>query len=308
MKKFSKILVALALVAAMVISFAACSGNKGEAEPGSTKTDESTTAAAFDSAAALQSILDNFKADEQYAEYKAMFQSTTFEEKVEGNSIILNISGDEGVSGNYEFKLDGDYLTYTQKTDSEDYVGYSFFMYLKSAADKYLGMDSNLTTGYVSGCEAFGIENKYFITQTDKAAGTTTKKLYIAGKWDMPEIDTMYVNDKALEYTEPLNEDDINGVINCGKIRVVYYGNKDSVDIIVSEYGKRSDLTYQSIINTVKKLQPTNISVFEKYFTELKEGEDDGVKVTFGLDESLKAEHELEVIDGAEYTVIHFGA
>ena len=134
MKKFSKILVALALVAAIVMSFAACSGNKGEAEPGSTKTDESTTAAAFDSAAALQSILDNFKADEQYAEYKAMFQSTTFEEKVEGNSIILNISGDEGVSGNYEYKLDGDYLTYTQKTDSEDYVGYSFFMYLKSAA------------------------------------------------------------------------------------------------------------------------------------------------------------------------------
>lgn len=308
MKKFSKILVALALVAAIVMSFAACSGNKGEAEPSSAKTDESTTAAAFDSAAALQSILDNFKADEQYAEYKAMFQSTTFEEKVEGNSIILNISGDEGVSGNYEYKLDGDYLTYTQKTDSEDYVGYSFFMYLKSAADKYLGMDSNLTTGYVSGCEAFGIENKYFITQTDEAAGTTTNKLYIAGKWDMPELDTMYVNDKALEYTEPLNEDDINGVINSGKIRVVYYGNKDSVDIIVSEYGKRSDLTYQSIINTVKKLQPTNISVFEKYFTELKEGEDDGVKVTFGLDESLKAEHELEEIEGAEYTVVHFGA
>ena len=290
------------------MSFAACSKNKGEAEPGSTKTDESATAAAFDSAAALQSILDNFKADKQYAEYKAMFQSTTFEEKVEGNSIILNISGDEGVSGNYQFKLDGDYLTYTQKTDSEDYVGYSFFMYLKSAADKYLGMDSNLTTGYVSGCKAFGIENKYFITQTDEAAGTTTNKLYIAGKWDMPELDTMYVNDKALEYTEPLNEDDINGVINSGKIRVVYYGNKDSVDIIVSEYGKRSDLTYQSVMNTVKKLQPTDISVFEKYFTELKEGEDDGVKVTFGLDESLKAEHELEVIDGAEYTVVHFGA
>ena len=35
---------------------------------------------------------------------------------------------------------------------------------------------------------------------------------------------------------------------------------------------------------------------------------DDGVKVTFGLDESLKAEHELEEIEGAEYTVVHFGA
>lgn len=308
MKKLSKILVALALVAAMVMSFVACSGKKGEAQPDSSKADESTTAAAFDSAATLNGILDNFKADKRYGEYKAMFQNTTFEEKVDGDSILLSISGDEGVSGNYEFKLNGDYLTYTQKTDSEDYVGYSFFMYLKSAADKYLGMDSNLTTGYISGCEAFGVENKYYLTENDEAAGTTTTKLYVAGKWDMPELDTMYVNDKALEYTEPLNKDDINGVINCGKIRVVYYGNKDSVDIIVSEYGKRSDLTYQSVINTVKKLQPSNISVFEKYFTELKEGEDDGFKVTFGLDESLKAEHELEVIDGAEYTVVHFGA
>ncbi len=307
MKNFSKILVALALVAAIVMSFAACSSNGSNTNDGNTPS-QSETNESVDSSTLLNGLLDNFKADEQYAEYKAMFQNTTFEEKVDGDRIILNISGDEGVSGNYEFKLDGDYLTYTQKTDSEDYVGYSFFMYLKSAADKYLGMDSNLTTGYISGCDAFGIENKYFITQTDEAAGTTTNKLYIAGKWDMPELDTMYVNDKVLEYTEPLNEDDINGVINCGKIRVVYYGNKDSVDIIVSEYGKRSDLTYQSIVNTVKKLQPTNISVFEKYFTELKEGEDDGVKVTFGLDESLKAEHELEVIDGAEYTVVHFGA
>ena len=307
MRKLSKILVALSLVAAIVMSFAACSSNGSSTNDEDTSS-QSDTNAAVDSTALLNGILDNFKADEQYAEYKAMYQSTTFEEKVEGDSIILNISGDEGVSGNYEYKLDGDYLTYTDKTDSEDYIGVSFFMYLKSAADKYLGMDSNLTTGYVSGCEAFGIENKYYLTQTDEAAGTTTTKLYVAGKWDMPELDTMYVNDKALEYTEPLNEDDINGVINCGKIRVIYYGNKDSVDIIVSEYGERSDLTYQSIVNTVKKLQPTNISAFEQYFTELKEGEDNGVKVTFGLDDSLKSEHELEVIDGAEYTVVHFGA
>ncbi len=295
MKNISKILMSLILVSAIAFTFAACSSNGTNAESNSTADNT-----------ALQVILDNFKADEQYNEYKAMFTNTTFEEKVEGESIILNISGDEGVSGNYEFKLDGDYLTYTQPADSEDYVGYSFFMYLKSAADKYLGMDSNLTTGYVAGCEYFGIDNKYFISETDEA-GATTQKLYIAGKWDMPELDTMYVNDKALEYTDALDENDINGVINCGKIRVIYYGNKNSVDIIVSEYGERNDLTYQSIMNTVAKLQPTNADTFAKNFNELKEGEDDGFKVTFGLDDTLKAEHELEEAEGYEYTVVHFG-
>lgn len=296
MKKISKVLVALALVAAIVMSFAACSSNGGS------ENGENT-----DNAAVLQGILDNFKADERYAEYKAMYPNTTFEEKVEGDSIVLNISGDDGVSGNYTFKLDGDYLTYTQEANSEDYVGYSFFMYLKSAADKYLGMDSNLTTGYISGCEAFGIENKYFTTETDEA-GATTQKLYIAGKWDMPELDTMYINDKALEYTDALSEDDISGAVNCGKIRAIYYGNKNSVDIIVSEYGERSDFTYQSIMNTVAKLLPDEFDVFAKYYTELKEAEGDGFKVIFGLDEALKEEHSIDVIDGAEYTVVHFGA
>ena len=297
MKKNSKIVLALMLVGAMVMSFAACSSNGGSENGRNT-----------DNAAVLQEILDNFKSDEQYAEYKAMYPNTTFEEKVEGDSILLNISGDEGASGNYEFKLDGDYLTYTDKIDSEDYIGISFFMYLKSAADEYLGMDSNLTSGYISGCEAFGVENKYFLTETDDEAGTNTTKIYIAGKWDMPELDTMYVNENALEYTDALDENDMNGVINCGKIRVIYYGNKDSVDIIVSEYGERSDLTYQSIMNTVAKLQPTNADTFAKNFNELKEGEDDGFKVTFGLDDTLKTEHELEEAEGYEYTVIHFGA
>ena len=294
MKNSTKILIALMLAVAMVMSFAACSSGGGSSAEGNTT---------------LQAIVDIFKDDEQYNEYKAMYPNTTFEEKVEGDSILLNISGDEGASGNYEFKLDGDYLTYTDKIDSEDYIGISFFMYLKSAADEYLGMDSNLTSGYISGCEAFGVENKYYLTETDDEAGTTTTKIYIAGKWDMPELDTMYLNDKALEYTDALDENDINGVINCGKIRVIYYGNKDSVDIVVSEYGERSNLTYQSIMNTVAKLQPTGSETFAKLYTELKEDQtkDDSFKVTFGLDDTLKAEHELEELEGYDYTVVHFG-
>ena len=303
MKRISKILMAIALVVAIVMSFAACSsdgGNKAE------NTDTPSQSDAADKTIDLQAILDNFKADGTYAEYKAMYPDATFEEKLEGDSIVINYSGVDGASGSYEFKLDGDYLTYTQ-ADPEDYVGYSYMMYFKNAADKYNGMDSNLTTGYTNGCDAFGIENKYFITETDEA-GATTIKLYVAGKWDMPKLDTMYVNDKALEYVDALNESDINGAVNCGKIRVVYYGTKDNADIFVGEYGGRSDLTYQSIMNTVAKLLPEQADVFSKYYTELKEAEGDGFKVSFDVSDDLKADHEVLSEGDYEYTLIHFGA
>lgn len=293
MRKSAKTLISLALVLTLILSFAACSNSGGSKS--------------FDSVATLQGILDNFKADAQYNEYKSMYPNTTFEEKIDGKSIIISINGDEGVQGSYEYKLDGDYLTYTDKTDSEDYIGIAFFSYLQRAAVKYLDMNGDLVTGYISGCNAFGTENKYYITETDEAAGTTAVKLYIAGKWDMPEIDEMYINEKALEYTSPLSEDDINGVINCGKIRAIYYGSKDEADIVFVEFGERSDLTYKSIMNTVATLQPVGYDTFAKYYNSLKEGEDDGFKVSFALDESFKAEHELEQIEGYDYTVVHFG-
>lgn len=299
MKKLSKIIISLMLVGAIVMSFAACSS-------GGDKKADGEANSSFDSAATLKGILENFKADEQYNEYKGYYPDATFEEKIEGNSILLNISGIEDASGSYEYKLDGDYLTYTQPANSEDYVGYSFFMYLKSAAEKFNGIDSDLATGYISGCEAFGIEDKYMITEEDEATGTTSK-LYVAGKFDMPELDTMYINDKALEYTEALTDDDLNGVINCGKIRAIYYGNKNSADIIFIEFGERSDLTYQSMVNTIAKLQPNGADAFAKDYTELKETEGDGFKVTFALDESFAEEHSIEIKDGYSYTVVHFG-
>ena len=58
----------------------------------------------------------------------------------------------------------------------------------------------------------------------------------------MKELDTMYINDKALEYTDALNDEFRNGVVNCGKIRMIYYGDKNNVDIVLSEYGSRCDL------------------------------------------------------------------
>ncbi len=291
MRKKSRIIIAVSLILAVVMALAACS--KGGSN--------------FDSAATLQGIVDNLAKDEDYKTFKQTYANTKFEEKVENDSIIVNIDGDEGIKGNYEFKLDGDYLTYTEKTDTEDYTGMSYTAFLLSAFNNYIGQDSMLVTGYINGCDAFDVENKYFVSDEDKENGTTTTKIYIAGKYDMPELDTMYINEKALEITDALTANSINGVINCGKIRLIYYGDKNNADLIFYEKGKRSDLTYKSAMASVAKLQPNGYDTFAKEFTELKETEGKGYKVSFTIDEKFKAEHELPEEEGVEYTVIHFG-
>ena len=302
MKKISAIILAISLAGSVLFSFASCSANKEKS------TEVSSSAAdSIDSKAMLQGMLDGFKANKEYVDYKAMFPNTTFEEKIDGDSILINISGTEGIEGNYEYKLDGDYLTFTDKTDSDDYTGISFFMFLTEAAEKQLGMEPSLVTGYINGAEAFDIENKYFITETDEAAGTTTVKQYIAEKYDMPELETMYANEKSLEYTDAYTDDHISGSVNVGKITMIYSGSKNDSTIIFREYGKRDDLTYKSIMSTVAKLQPNGYETFAKEYTELKEVEGNGYKVSFSLDDELKSEYELPD-EGYEYTVVHFGA
>ena len=81
----------------------------------------------------------------------------------------------------------------------------------------YLGMNSTLVNGYIAGCNAFDVENGFYSVNTDETTGDTTMKLYIAGKFDMPEIDKMYINDKALEYCNELGDDSISGGSNAGK-------------------------------------------------------------------------------------------
>ncbi len=288
MKKISRILVALMLVGAAALSFAACS-KKGDGN------------------ATLEGILAKFREDETYTEYKSQYPKTKFKEKVEGDSIIINVSGNEGVSGKYEFPLDGDYLTYTQKSDSEDYVGQSYFILLMTAAEKYLGMNSALVNGYIAGCNAFDVENDFFIVDTDETTGDTTMKLYIAGEFDMPEIDKMYINDKVLEYCDALGDDYTSGGANAGKIGFMYSGKNDDVYIVIKEYGGQSDLSYRSIMNSVAKLQPVGYDAFAKDYTELKESEGGNYKVTFGYDELIKEHFGAEQDDDYEYIIIRFG-
>ena len=80
--------------------------------------------------------------------------------------------------------------------------------------------------------------------------------------------------------------------------------------MFVFEYGDKStDLTYKSIMAAMEKLQPTDYSLFNKYFTELKEVKDaDGFTVTFGLDESLDEAKSINGADGYSCVTIVYDA
>lgn len=287
MKKTIRTVISILAVGAMLLSFAACGDKKDESD------------------ALMQGVYDKLiAADSGYSEWKANFNATTFEEKLDGEEITITAKGEEGLDGEYVFTHDGDYITYTAAGE-EDYSGYSVFMYIRNAVGDYYGMNSTLMNGYLAGLDNFGFENKYLIVDMEKGE----YKVYSAGKWDMKELDEMYVNDKALEYTDALTENDTNSYINSGKITVAAFGNKSNLELIVYEYGdKNTELTYKSIMTTVAKLQPNGYKNFAKDYTELKEAKGKGYKVSLDLDNSAAQAHELKELEGYSYVTVTFTA
>ena len=287
MKKTGKIIIALFAVAVMLLSMAACGGNAG-------KTDGNL----------MQGIFDKLTASADYNEWKSGFNTTTFEEKLDGNSIVISAKGEEGMNGDYTFTLDGDYIVNT--TDEGDYSAYSLMMYLKSAVADYYGMNNMLMTGYLAGLGA-DAENKYYFTET--ADGKTTTKLYAAGEWEMEDLDKMYVDDAAAEYIDPLGENPNSSYVNSGKITAAALGSADELDLMVGEYGdENTELTYKSILTLVNKLQPNGYENFVEAFTEIKEGSGEGYTVSFGIPQEVADRHEYKAADGYSYVTVTFSA
>lgn len=288
MKKTIRAIISILAVGAMLLSLAACGGKKDD-------TDNSL----------MQGIYDKLvAADSGYSQWKADFNTTTFEEKLDGEKITISAKGEEGLDGEYVFTHDGDYITYTPK-NNEDYAGYSVFLYIRNAVADYYGMNNVLMNGYSAGLSNLGIEDKYFIIDFNNLIF----KVYVAEKWDMKELDEMFIDEKALEYTTPFTEDYVSKYVNCGKITVAAFGTADKFDMIVGEYGENTELTYKSIMNTMEKLQPKDLTLFQKYYTELKEVKDaDGYNVSFGIPQEVQQEHEYQAAEGFSYVTISFTA
>ena len=286
MKKTVKMMIALLAVAAMLLSLAACGTKKGGSD-----------------SELLQGIFDKLTANTEYTEWKSYFNATTFEEKLNGDSIVITAKGDEGVNGEYTFTLDGDYLVCT--TDTEDYSAYSFILDIKTAVAEYYGMNNMLMSGYLAGLMYTGEENTCFFTETGD--GKTTYKLYVAKAWDMQGLDEMYITDAAVADYEPLGGDSTNYFFNSGTTLAVVYGDANNAEMLFGEYGGNTELTYKSILTVVNGLQPTGYEGFAASFPALKEGAGDGYTVSFGIPEAVSAAHEYAGEEGYSYVTVVFG-
>lgn len=274
----------LALALALLVPFAC-------AEP------SATVQGVFDALTAEGSDYNQTKA--MYAEY---FEGIQWEEAVEGDSIVISISNSEYMDGSWTFTQDGDYLTAT--FDGEDYTGLSLAMSVLKAVGSYLGMETDVMTGYVSGLNALGLENDCFVMERDEAAGTMTVRINDAAPWDMAELDEMVLDETVVE---PMEEGFTSFAANFGKLTMVANVEGDGVVILLGEFGGLDDLAYQSIVNVVSILKPESWEDFTADYTELADAQADGYTVTLNADMAEVSEIMYDAEDSYSYAIIRFG-
>lgn len=256
----------------------------------------------------LCGIYDALEApDSDYSQTKAMYTGyypeTVFEDTLADDGFTLSVSGNEYFEGSWTYTLDGDYLVSTVSAD--DFTGAMMSNYVLDAVGRYYEMNTELLNGYIIGLNAMEMENIYFITENDDAAGTMTIRIYVAGPYDMKELDEMLLDTPVLDY-EPLDEDTISMASNCGKLSMLANGSAHSVKILIGEYGGLDELAYQSILNVVKVLQPVGWEDFLKDYTELKEIDTEAYTVTLNADEETVAEI-CEPRENVSYALLRFG-
>ena len=263
--------------------------------------------ACAETSAAVQGVFDALTADgSDYNQTKAMyaeyFEGIQWEEAVEGDSIVISISNSEYMDGSWTFTQEGDYLTAT--FDGEDYTGLSMAMSMLKAVGGYLGMETDVLSGYVSGMNYLGIENDCFIMERDEAAGTTTVRINDAAPWDMAELDQMVLDETVVE---PMEEGFTSSAANFGKLTMVANVEGDGMVILLGEYGGLDDLAYRSIINVVSILKPAGWEDFIANYTELADAAADGYTVTLNADMAEVSEIVYDAKDSYSYAIIRFG-
>jgi len=235
-----------------------------------------------------------------YAEY---FPEAAFEETLAEDGFTLSISGTEYSDGSWTFTRDGDALT--ASFGSEDLGGIGMTLYVVQAVGSALGMDPVLTSAYVNGLSALGLESDNFVYAEE--GDTATVRINIAGSWDMKELDEMVIGEATLAYG-PLGEESTSVTGSIGRMMIVANGSAEDVTILLGEYAGLDELAWQSIVNAVGLLQPRGWEAFTADYAQLQDAEGDGysVRLDVGLDEVR------QIIDDPNedysYAIIHFGA
>lgn len=285
MKKTLRTIIAMLTAGLMLMTFAACDEKKED-------TDNSL----------MKGIFEKLQANEEYKEWKTAMAGTTIEEKLDGNSIVFSGKGegDYAINGDYVFKLDGDYIVYSGDAKN-DFNVYTFFTNIKRAVADYFGMSSLLMSGYIAGLD---VENDYMTVDMEKGV----YKL-LAKEWDMKGLDTMYIDEKAMEDTKELFDQAHNCFVNYGKTYIKGFGTADHFEMVVAEYGENTELTYKTIMAAVHEILPNSYDILNKYYSELKEVKDaDGYTITFGLDKTVAENQDVKEDAGYSYVTLTYVA
>lgn len=256
----------------------------------------------------LRGVYDALEAqDSDYSQtkvtYTEYYPETVFEDTLADDGFTLTVSGNEYFEGSWTYTLEGDYLVSTVPAD--DYTGAIMSNYVLDAVGRYYNMNTELLDGYIIGLNAMEIENNYFIMENDEAAGTRTIRIYVAGPYEMKELDEMLLDTPVLDY-EPLGEDYISMASNCGKLSMIANGTADGVTVYVGEYGGLDELAYQSILNVVKMLQPVGWESFLENYTELADAETEDYTVALNVDAETAAQ-DFEPRENVSYARLRFG-
>ncbi|MBR1741044.1 MAG: Ig-like domain-containing protein [Lachnospiraceae bacterium] len=227
---------------------------------------------------------------------------------INGNTITITVTGKDSYassSGAWDYVLEGDYLTYVSKEG--DYQGDAYFSYLVGAAADYLGMDSDLVTGYIAGLTNKNLKSDYYIIEKDTAGNPLKYKLYVGGAYDMPELGQYYLDADSFAVMSALTSDYTSGYTQAWKLRMYYTGNKNSVDIYIGEHDALTGLAYQSLVEAVKVLQPLGYEDFIANYKEISEVSKDVYQVSFVTDQEELKDTLNEVADSHyKYIKVHF--
>ena len=250
--------------------------------------------------------------DSDYSQNKALYlefyPELEYSESLETDRINLSrkANGNEYFTdSSTDFVLDGDYLSAVIAED--DFVGIARVTEMANAVAGYLGMETDLVSGYLNGLSDPAIETENFSMTEDEAAGTFTFRLYVGGPWDMKELDRMVLNEAVLD-PEPLGEDYTSQGGSVGKMQYLANGNADNYTVLFAEYGELDDVAYQSIVNLVTLRKPVGCEAFLADFTELKALETDQYSVTLDPDDDTIAQIMGERNDKFSYVLVRFGS
>ena len=285
---------ALLLSAAMLLALTAC-GGKGTKGPSE----------------ALKGVYDALVApDSEYSQtkefYREWYPEVEYAEALENDRFTLSMkaNGNEYLTdGSWTFVQEGDYLTF--RAGADDFTALTMALEVIQAVASYLGMDADLTGGYVNGLSAMGWSNDDF-TMADTEDGGTSFRINMAKPWKMEELDQMVLGEPVMDY-DPLNTDYVSQFGSVGKMRVYMLGSSEYYEMLFAEYGELDEIAYQSIVNMVKLREPQGWEEFLTEFTALKELETDAYSVSFDVDETLIEERFNEVSDKYRYALVTFG-